>query len=342
MIDRLALLRSRARPDVYRLESNLFVASFWLMKLGVAISMIDSARATGRLLHEGHLVETTSGQTGYALALAGRKCGCRVTLVGDPAIDLPLRNLLELLGAKVIIVDEKSPTGSYQAARLLEIQRVLQADPAALWVSQYDNCANPQAYVEAARVVAEQVGQVDCLVCTVGTGGSLCGAARWLRSAGHAARAVAVDTHNSVIFGQRDGPRQLRGLGNSIRPGNVDYSLIDEVHWVEAGDAFCAARTLLDTYGLDLGGTSGAAYMVARHVAATNPDKSVVFFAPDRSERYLSTVFNREWCAKQGLLADSIPAEPYEVKCPQEARGGWAKMQWNRRPFVPADLANPA
>jgi cysteine synthase A len=168
----------------------------------------------------------------------------------------------------------------------------------------------------------------------------LCGAARWLRSTGHASRAVAVDTHNSVIFGQRDGPRQLRGLGNSIRPGNVDYSLIDEVHWVEAGDAFCAARTLLHTYGLDLGGTSGAAYMVARHVAVANPEKSVVFFAPDRSERYLTTVFNRQWCAEQGLLVDAIPAGPYEVRHPLEAHGGWAKIQWNRRPFVSADPAS--
>ena len=214
LADRLEVLRERARPTVHRLESNLYVASFWLMKLGVAITMIEEARRTGRMGERGHLVETTSGQTGYALAIAGRIHGCRVTLVGDPAIDAPLRNLLETLGAVVIIVDEKSPSGSYQTARLQAVQEILQADPTAIWVSQYDNCANPRAYETAAQAVVEQVGRVDCLVCTVGTGGSLSGATRWLRAQGHPAYAVAVDTHNSVIFGQRDGPRPVAAVAS--------------------------------------------------------------------------------------------------------------------------------
>ncbi len=143
-----------------------------------------------------------------------------------------------------------------------------------------------------------------------------------------------------MIFGQRDGPRPLRGLGNSVRPGNVDHTLIDEVHWLEAGDAYCAARILLQDYGLDLGGTSGAAYLVARFLAAENPRKTVVFFAPDRAERYLNTVFNRRWCAEQGLLVDVPTEKPYEVSHPLEARGGWARMDWKRRPFVEVHPCN--
>ena len=114
----------------------------------------------------------------------------------------------------------------------------------------------------------------------------------------------------------------------------MDYSLVDEVHWVEAGDAFCAARVLLQTYGLDLGGTSGAAYMVAKFLASEHPEQTVVFFAPDRAERYLTTIFDRKWCADNALLVESLPQAPYEVSHPLEGRGGWAKMRWNRRSFL--------
>ncbi len=178
----LELLRARTTPDVYQLDSNLFVASFWLMKLGVAVSMIEEARRAGRLGEHGHLVETTSGQTGYALAIAARMHGYRVTLVGDPAIDLPLRNLLEILGATVIIVEEKSPAGSYQAARLREVERVLQADPAAFWVSQYDNGANPLAYAAQRRRLS------------IASAGSIVWYAPWARGARCAARRVGCET----------------------------------------------------------------------------------------------------------------------------------------------------
>jgi len=324
-------IKKKAKPVIHQLGPNLFGAFFWLMKLVVALKMLGDASETGKIGPESKIVETTSGTMGYGIALAARIKKYRVTLVGDPAIDPNLFNLLDLLGAKVEIIKEKRAIGGYQEPRLERVRDIVKQDPNAFWVQQYHNPSNPAAYSIPASIIAGEVGQVDNLVATVGSGGSISGTVKELRAAGHPTRAIAVDTFNSVLFGQEDGPRVLRGLGNSIRPNNLDYGLIDEVHWVAAPDAFCAARELFIKYGHDMGPTTGAAFMVAKHIASLNPNKSVVFIGPDRAERYLSTVYNLQWCKDNGLLIDRSAEAPIEVKHPGEANGPWNFVDWNRR-----------
>jgi cysteine synthase A len=324
-------IERKALPVVYRLGPNLYGACFWLMKLCVGMQMIKEALRTGRIGRGGLVIESTSGTMGYGLAVAARAHGIAVRLVGDPAIDPHLKNLLELLGVVVDIVGEKLPVGGYQVPRLRRVQSLLGVNPEAYWVQQYDNPANPRAYVAPARTIAEEVGCVDMLVATTGSGGSISGTVQTLRREGHPARAVAVDTHRSVLFGQEDGTRLLRGLGNSIMPSNLDHELVDEVHWVEAADAFCATRELFTDHGLDVGPTTGAAFMVARYIAASNPGKTVVFLGPDRAERYLDSVFSPAWCLSKGAWTESLPEGPYDVAHPRDASGGWARIHWNRR-----------
>lgn len=331
MEDMLNILRRKSLPKVYRIGPNLFCASFWLMKLCVAMQMIEEAMLSGRIGRDGLLIESTSGTMGYALAIAARAFGLQVQLVGDPAIDPHLQSLLGLLGADVEIVREKLPIGGYQLPRLRRLKSLMDSNPGAIWTKQYDNGANPRSYRGPARKIASVIGRVDCLVATTGSGGSISGTSRALRAIGHPSYTVAVDTHNSVLFGQPDGPRQLRGLGNSILPKNLDHSLIDEVHWVEAADAYFAARLLLTDYGLDMGPTTGAAFLVARQIAALHPNRNVVFLGPDRAERYIDTVFNPSFCRENGVWTDVLPRAPYTISHPRDAGGGWARIEWKQR-----------
>jgi cysteine synthase A len=326
-------LRRKALPVVTTLGPNLHAAVFWLMKLCVGLKMVQDALERGQIAPGGLVLESTSGTMGYGLALAARAFGVKVRLVGDPAIDPLLANLLGQLGAEIDIVTEKLPVGGYQVPRLNRLRGILEDHPDALWVKQYDNPSNPAAYTEPARVIAEHVGRVDLLVATTGSGGSISGTTRTLKALGQNPRVIAVDTHNSVLFGQADGPRMLRGLGNSIHPKNLDYTLIDEVHWVTAADAFAATRELFSDYGLDVGPTTGAAFHVAHWLAERNPDRTVLFIGPDRAERYLNSVYSRDWCMENGVWAEAPAEQPYRIIHPDEAHGGWARMIWGRRKF---------
>jgi cysteine synthase A len=324
-------LEDKTLPRILQIENNLHVAAFWLMKLVVARNIIKNALDEGRVVPGGRVIESTSGTMGYGLAMAARAYGVKLTLVGDPAIDVALKNLLEELGADVHIVTTPAPTGGYQKPRLQLVSEMLRDDPTMFWVRQYDNSHNPAAYRESAEAMVAKLRQVDILVAAVGSGGSISGLARFLRAAGQSPRVLAVDTPRSVLFGQQDGSRMLRGLGNSIFPKNLDYSQVDEVHWVSAAQAFCATRYMLHHYGLDLGATSGAAFLVARHLARQHPDKRVVFVSPDRAERYLTTVYSKEWCLENNAYASELLEQPEVLEHPQEAGGEWSMFNWNRR-----------
>lgn len=318
-------------PVVRRLApKNLFGAFFWLMKITVAFQMLKDAQPGTRL------VESTSGTMGFGLALTCHAMGFPLTLVGDPSIDPALKNLMEeVFGADVHIVTERRAVGGYQVPRLRFLNKILSENPNAFWTRQYDNPSNADAYRDPAAAIHQAFAaagvHVDYLVAPVGSGGSISGITRFLRAAGHPAHAVAVDTHGSVLFGQRDGPRPLRGLGNSIHPLNLDYELIDTVHWVQADHAFCSTRQLFAEFGLDRGPTTGAAYFVARYLARLHPGSCVLFLSPDRAERYLSTVYSRSFCESHGLWTEDLPDAPAVVSEPSRAGTGWQCYSWNRK-----------
>ncbi len=329
----LEILRHKSLPAIVRLQPNLHGALFWLMKLCVGLRMIEKGLREGSIAPGGLVVESTSGTMGYGLALAARAFGIRVRLVGDPAIDPWLANLLDHLGAEIDIVTEKLPIGGYQVPRLKRLKDILVQHPSATWMKQYDNPSNPESYLATAKLLVERIGRIDYLVATTGSGGSISGTTKALRSMGQNPRVVAVDTHASVLFGQADGPRLLRGLGNSIFPKNLDYSLIDEVHWVTAADAFTLTRNLFCNFGLDVGPTTGAAYQVANWLANTYPNKSIVFIGPDRAERYLNTTYSRQWCEANDAWVDEATPQPTLVGHPSEARYEWTRMLWQRRSY---------
>jgi cysteine synthase A len=336
-VDALAL------PRLVRLRPNLIGMAFPLMKLLPARFIVRKALEEKRLEPGGRIAETTSGTFGLALAMVARLQGHPLTLVSDPAVDAPLRRRLEDLGATVHVVREPGPAGGFQQARLEVLERVLAENPGSFCPRQYTNPHNPGSYAPCAEQLVHAAGAVDCLIGTVGSGGSVCGIASYLRLMFPELVVIDVDTHRSVIFGQSDagGGRLLRGLGNSLMPPNVDHAAFDLVHWVGAAEAFRATRQLHRDHALFMGPTSGAAYLVADWWARENPDALGAVIFPDEGYRYQDTVYDDAWLAENGLLRDALPAAPVEWERPHDGADPWAFHRWGRRAFAEV-MAAPA
>jgi S-sulfo-L-cysteine synthase (3-phospho-L-serine-dependent) len=331
-----------ALPRIVWLRPNLIGLAFPLMKLLPARFIIRKALEKGELKPGALIAETTSGTFGLALAMVARLQGHPLFLVSDPAIDPPLKRRLEDLGATVHIVEKTGASGGYQGARLEVLEKVLADNPGSFCPRQYTNPNNPASYAPCAEQLAHATGGIDCLVGTVGSGGSVCGISSYLRLMFPELNVVGVDTHRSVIFGQSDagGGRMLRGLGNSLMPQNVDHTAFDLVHWVGAAEAFRATRELHREHALFVGPTSGAAYMVADWWARENPDHLTAVVLPDEGYRYQDTVYDDAWLAAQGAVIDRLPEQPVEWDRPQDGDDPWAFFRWGRRSY--ADVMSEA
>lgn len=320
-------------PKIIKLNDNLYGSAFFLMKLMPARFILDRAEKEG-ILKPGSLVtETTSGTFGLALAMLCSLKGYKFVMVTDPVVDDALKRRIEDLGAVVEIVQKPADIGGYQRSRLDKLMEILKKNPGSFCPSQYENTNNPAGYSKLAEILAESVGHIDCLVGTVGSGGSVCGTSRYLRQLFPDLHVVGVDTLGSVIFGQPDQKRLLRGLGNSLWPDNVDHTVFNEIHWVSAAEAFLATRMLHRKHALFMGGTSGAAYMVAKWWAEKNPGKIAVSIFPDEGYRYQDTIYNDKWLEENNVKLDKLPKNPVEVKTPVDAKIQWSCIGWNRRDY---------
>ena len=325
-----------ALPRIVWLRPNLLGLVFPLMKLLPARFIVRKALDEGELRPGGLIAETTSGTFGLALGMVARLNGHPLTLVSDPAIEPPLRRRLEDLGATVHIVREPGPTGGFQQARLEVLERILAETPGSFCPRQYSNPHNPGSYAPCAEQLAHAAGGIDCLIGSVGSGGSVCGISSYLRLLLPELSVIGVDTHRSVLFGQSDagGGRMLRGLGNSLMPPNVDHAAFDLVHWVGAAEAFRATRQLHRDHALYMGPTSGAAYLVADWWARQNPDALGAVIFPDEGYRYQDTVYDDAWLEAKGARLDVLPREPAEWGQPHDGDDPWSFFRWGRRTYA--------
>ncbi|MEW2304991.1 pyridoxal-phosphate dependent enzyme [Streptomyces sp. NPDC006655] len=318
-------------PKVIQIGPNVYGAAFHLMKLLPAQFILTSAIETGELDEGTTVVETTSGTFGLGLAMVCRLKGIPLVLVGDPAIEPPLRRRLEALGARVSIVSgPELRTRGVQQARLDRVARIQARLGSYYTPGQYDNPLNPVSYGAVAELLLESMGTFDALVCPVGSGGSSSGIGSFLRALNPQLKLIGVDTPGSVLFGAPAGPRQLRGLGNGLVPPVLEHTLFDEVHWLDAGTAFTATRRLHAEHALYMGPTSGAAHHVASWYAEQHPELRVMALFPDEGHRYTNTVHNDAWLRRNGFLTPPPPA-PRTLDHPVQAAGSWSRYAWQRR-----------
>ncbi len=297
------------------------------MKDRPGLHMVERARARGELAPGARIIESTSGTLGLGLALAGTFYGHPVTLVTDPGMEPLMRNMLAAYGTRIELVTDPHPSGGWQRARCDRVAELLDAHSTAWCPNQYNNPDNVDAYDSLALELVAQLGRIDVLVCSVGTGGHSSGVARVLRRFHPHMRLIGVDTIDSTIFGQPAGNRLMRGLGSSIHPRNVDYAAFDEVHWVAPAEAVWAARALASTHHATGGWSVGAVALVAGWAAGNHSaDTRIAAVFPDGPHRYYDTIFNDDYCHRHGLLDNAPPIEPTTIGHPSEQ----AVQAWTR------------
>ncbi len=273
------------------------------IKYRTACGLITALEESGRLGPGAHIVESTSGNLGVALAFLSRIRGYRFTAVTDPKADPVMLEHIQSMGAAVRCVREPDEAGGYLLSRLAVIRRLLTEDRTLIWPNQYENPANPEIHYRAtAPELCRQWPGIDACFIAASTGGTLAGVGRYLRSFSPSTKVVGVDIRGSRVFGHPGGKRLVTGIGSSrpslfLRPG--DY---DDVVIVDDREAVTACHYLQDNLGIGLGGSAGAVVAACARYLDSHPEiTQPVCICPDGRVNYLNTLYNRAWLAEHGL-----------------------------------------
>ena len=256
----------------------------------IAKAMIDDAEAKGALKPGAVIIEPTSGNTGIGLAAVAASKGYRIILTMPETMSVERRNLLKAYGAELVLTDgAKGMKGAIAKA-----EELAQQIEGGFIPSQFTNSANPTAHFNTTgpEIWEDTDGKVDIFVAGVGTGGTVSGVGKYLKSKNPNVRVVAVEPAGSPVLSKGvAGPHKIQGIGAGFVPETLDTKIYDEIIAVENEDAFATGRTLARKEGLLVGISSGAAVYAATQLAKRpeNKGKNIVVLLPDTGDRYLST-----------------------------------------------------
>lgn len=278
-----------------------------------ALNMIRTAEASGALAPGATIVEATSGNTGIGLALIGRLTGHPVVIVHSADISAEKRAVLAAYGARLIEADweaaPEDPANPRAVADRIAAELAGAAGPGAWRPAQFANAANPEAHYRGTgpEIWRQTNGLVTHFVASIGTGGTVSGAGRFLRetSAGRV-RVIGADPAGSSYGGGRPGRILVDGVGTAwprtFWPETFDPTVVDEIHTVEDGVVFRTLRRLASEEALLLGPSSALAVAVALRVAqAAEPGAVIVAISPDSGLNYLTKAYNEDWLTAAGL-----------------------------------------
>ena len=256
----------------------------------IAKAMIDEAVKAGKVNDDTVLIEPTSGNTGIGLAAIAAARGNRLIITMPETMSIERRNLMKAYGAEVVLTDgSKGMKGAIAKAQELAGEISNSFIP-----SQFTNPANPSIHeaTTGPEIWRDTEGKVDILVAGVGTGGTVTGTGRYLKSQNPDVKVVAVEPAGSPVLSEgHAGAHKIQGIGAGFVPDTLDTSVYDEVIAVADEDAFETGRELAAKEGLLVGISSGAAVWAASQLAQRpeNKGKTIVVILPDTGERYLST-----------------------------------------------------
>ncbi|MEX0823524.1 MAG: pyridoxal-phosphate dependent enzyme [Balneolaceae bacterium] len=281
----------------------------------IALKMIDDAEEQGLLKPGGTIIEGTSGNTGMGLALVAAVRGYQCIFTTTDKQSREKIDLLRALGARVEIcptnVEPDDPKSYYSVAK-----RLSEEIPNSYYPNQYDNLSNTVAHYETTgpEIWEQTDGKVTHYVAGMGTGGTISGAAKFLKEKNPEIKIIGVDSVGSVYkkyfetgeFDKKEiKPYLTEGIGEDIIPKNVNFELIDDVVQVNDKNAFQTTRALAKQEGLFIGGSCGSAVYgaleYARNQKLTENDLMVVIL-PDSGTRYISKIYNDEWMKENGFL----------------------------------------
>ena len=279
----------------YQLEATMLAKLEYFNPAGsvkdrVAKSILDDAEQSGKLKPGGTIIEPTSGNTGIGLAAVAAARGYKLIITMPETMSVERRMLMKAYGAELVLTDgKKGMSGAIEKAD--ELHREI---PGSLIAGQFTNPANPKAHFETTgpEIYEDTDGKVDIFVAGVGTGGTVSGVGKYLKSKNPDVKVVAVEPATSPVLTKgKSGAHGIQGIGAGFVPDTLDTSVYDEVIAVEDADAYKYSRAVTASDGLLVGISAGAALCAGVRLARRpeNKGKTIVVLLPDSGERYLST-----------------------------------------------------
>jgi cystathionine beta-synthase len=277
----------------------------------IACWMVRRALEDGRIRPGGVIVENSSGNTAMGLAMMAIEEGMGCTMVVRRQTSKEKLDCLRAVGVNLVLVDGDLPPEHPESYNRVA-QRLAREDPGAFFPDQHNNRENNQAHYHTTgpEIWQQMEGRIDAFVAGIGTGGTICGVARYLKEQDPSIQVVAIDPEGSVFFDHfhtsshgPPGRYLLEGLGDEEIIGCPEFELIDDMLRVTDREAFAATRELARCEAMLVGGSSGAALWGVRQVAGRlGQSARIVTVFPDSGSRYLSTIYNDQWMEARGLL----------------------------------------
>lgn len=295
LIGRTPLLELRYIEEKYQANAKIIAKLEYFNPAGsakdrVAIAMINDAEKNGILKKSSVIIEPTSGNTGIGLACAAASKGYRLIIVMPDSMSVERINLMKAYGAKVVLTEGAKG----MAGAIAKAEELASDTPDSFIPSQFTNPSNPASHFNTTgpEIWDDTDGNIDIFVAGAGTGGTITGVGKFLKSKNPDVRIVAVEPSGSPVLSEgRAGSHGLQGIGAGFVPDILDTSVIDEIITVTEEDAYSLGRDIAHHEGVLVGITSGAAVWAAVQLAKLpeNYEKKIVVLLPDSGERYLST-----------------------------------------------------